>query len=98
VSEQELDLGIKRSLRPSGPSWKNSPTSTPAAISWSRATTMSEAIKNALAEPGAADLTFLPKWAERQEPGGVNWTRRKSSPAERSTFAKGIERHVLGNM
>ena len=41
-----------------------------------------------LAEPGAADVTPLPKWTEDEEPGGVNWTKRKSSPAERSMLSR----------
>jgi hypothetical protein len=41
-----------------------------------------------LGRTGAADVTFLPKWTEQQEPGGVNWTRRKSSPAERSMLSR----------
>ena len=29
------------------------------------------------AEPGAADVMFVPNWTEHPEPGGVNWTTRK---------------------
>jgi hypothetical protein len=50
------------------------------------AATMSETTRNALAERGAADVKSLPKWTEQQEPGGVNWTKRKSSPAVRSAL------------
>jgi hypothetical protein len=38
-------------------------------------------ICNPSTEPGAAAVTFLPKMMEHPEPGGVNWTARKSSPA-----------------
>jgi hypothetical protein len=31
-------------------------------------------------EPGASDAMFVPNWIEHPEPGGVNWTMRKSSP------------------
>ena len=39
---------------------------------------------HAYAEPGAADVTPVPNWIEHSEPGGVSWTMRKLSPAERS--------------
>src|SRR5258705_9518703 len=46
---------------------------------------MSETIRySPWAEPGAAAVTFLPKMTEHQEPGGVNWITRKSSPAAKS--------------
>ena len=36
---------------------------------------MSETIRYVLwAEPGAADVRFVPNWTEHAEPGGVNWT------------------------
>ena len=38
-------------------------------------------------------MRFLPKWTEHQEPGGVNWTKRKFSPTERSEF-NDLELHV----
>jgi hypothetical protein len=41
---------------------------------------MSETIRySPWAEPGAAEVTFLPKMTEHAEPGGVNWITRKSS-------------------
>jgi len=30
-----------------------------------------------LAEPGSAQVIFVPNWIEHPEPGGVNWTTRK---------------------
>ena len=39
---------------------------------------MSETIRyRPWAEPGAADVMFVPNWIEHPEPGGVNWTTRK---------------------
>ena len=31
----------------------------------------------ALGEPGAANVIFVPNWTEHPEPCGVNWTTRK---------------------
>src|ERR1043165_2829632 len=40
----------------------------------SRAASMSETIRYVLwAEPGEADVRFLPNWIEHDEPCGVNW-------------------------
>jgi hypothetical protein len=46
----------------------------PAATSASRAASMSATIRYSLAEPGAADVRFVPNWTEHPEPCGVNWT------------------------
>jgi hypothetical protein len=36
---------------------------------------MSVTIRNSFcADPGAADVRFVPNWIEHAEPGGVNWT------------------------
>jgi len=60
--------------------WNTSLTSTPRRSSSARVASRSETIRyRPCEEPGAAAVTFLPKMTEQPEPGGVNWSTRKSS-------------------
>jgi hypothetical protein len=45
-------------------------------------------------EPGAAAVTPLPNEIEAPEPGGVNWTTRKSFPITVSPSSRHLELHV----
>ena len=65
-------MGCRPLPRPSGPSWKNSPTSTPAATSWSRAASMS-----ATTRTGSGGRNVL---AEMDRAGGAR--RRELDQAE----------------
>ena len=40
------------------------------------------------AEPGAADVIFVPNWIEHPEPGGVNWTTRKPLSKAKSASSR----------
>src|SRR6187397_74524 len=56
------------------PRWKISLTSILASTIAFRATSMFETTRYVLcAEPGVADVRFLPNWTEQAEPCGVNW-------------------------
>src|SRR5260370_533680 len=48
------------------------------------------------AEPGAAVVTFLPKITEHPEPGGGNWTSRKSLPPGKWVGPTGDQEQVVG--
>jgi hypothetical protein len=40
------------------------------------------------AEPGAAEVMFVPNWTEHPEPGGVNWTTRKPLSKPKSASSR----------
>src|SRR4051794_27874526 len=74
---------------PSDRSWNTSETATPRAASPSRAAWASDTIRYTfVAEPGGADVTFVPNWTEHAEPGGVNCTIRKRSPSAASASSR----------
>jgi len=50
---------------------------------------MSETIRyRPWAEPGAAEVIFVPNWTELPEPGGVNCTTRKPLSKEKSASSR----------
>ena len=64
-------------------SWNTSLTSAPWPASSARAASMSDTTScRPCAEPGAAEVTPVPKMIEHAEPGGVSCTTRKSARAK----------------
>jgi hypothetical protein len=57
----------------------------PRPTSESCADSMSETVRVASAEPGAASVSPLPNVTEHPEPGGVNWTMRMASSGATSS-------------